>query len=214
MSEIRWRYDAASMQWVETVTPDPPPDPYPYTRLVNTLTFDPTLAADPSKLTATQVMAIQQRLEAAMRKFFRAAFGGSAPGISVINDGITLGHKVGWRCWRLKLQGGRRSNHWALKSCAVGHTWEPGVAGMTKQPDDVEDDELGFHAFKDRDQAEVYAADVGNPKCLGRVALWGNIIEHELGWRAQYAYPLSIAWAMTPEQIDAIHRHYGMARST
>lgn len=27
---------------------------------------------------------------------------------------------------------------------------------------------------------------------LGRVALWGNVIEHGLGYRAQYAYPLSL----------------------
>lgn len=26
----------------------------------------------------------------------------------------------------------------------------------------------------------------------GSVALWGNVIEHELGYRAQYAYPLSL----------------------
>lgn len=27
------------------------------------------------------------------------------------------------------------------------------------------------------------------PAVLGRVALWGRVIEHELGYRAQYAYP-------------------------
>jgi hypothetical protein len=27
------------------------------------------------------------------------------------------------------------------------------------------------------------------PAVLGRVALWGRVIEHDLGYRAQYAYP-------------------------
>jgi len=30
------------------------------------------------------------------------------------------------------------------------------------------------------------------PGYCGRVALWGNIAEHERGYRAQYAYPLSL----------------------
>lgn len=28
-----------------------------------------------------------------------------------------------------------------------------------------------------------------NPSVLGRVALWGRIVEHDLGFRAQFAYP-------------------------
>jgi len=31
---------------------------------------------------------------------------------------------------------------------------------------------------------------------IGKVALWGKVFEHELGYRAEYAYPLSIDWQM------------------
>lgn len=30
------------------------------------------------------------------------------------------------------------------------------------------------------------------PRAIGLVALWGNVIEHEFGWRAQFAYPLKL----------------------
>ena len=27
---------------------------------------------------------------------------------------------------------------------------------------------------------------------MGRVSLWGRVVEHSRGWRAQYAYPYSL----------------------
>lgn len=44
----------------------------------------------------------------------------------------------------------------------------------------------GLHAFKDL--ATLHQV-VGSSEVLGRVALWGRIIEHEHGYRAEYAYP-------------------------
>lgn len=33
---------------------------------------------------------------------------------------------------------------------------------------------------------------------IGAVYLWGRVIEHEIGYRAQFAYPKEI-WALKPE---------------
>ena len=48
----------------------------------------------------------------------------------------------------------------------------------------------GIYAWKSVDQLQRlgYASDGG---VCGEVYLWGTVIEHELGWRAQYAYPKS-----------------------
>lgn len=53
----------------------------------------------------------------------------------------------------------------------------------------------------------------GNPVgyAFGRVSLWGRVIEHESGWRAQYAYP----YALTLETLDedaalVIRREYAV----
>ena len=55
--------------------------------------------------------------------------------------------------------------------------------------------ECGVWAFRRRDSAEEtlgrYAHSTG-PLALGRVVLWGRIVEHESGWRAQYAYPVDL----------------------
>jgi hypothetical protein len=43
----------------------------------------------------------------------------------------------------------------------------------------------GLHATRDLDLLRRTRC----PAVLGRVALWGRVIEHELGYRAQYGYP-------------------------
>lgn len=40
--------------------------------------------------------------------------------------------------------------------------------------------------------------EYGKECVIGQVALWGTIIEHELGYRAQYAYPLMIDLSVVP----------------
>ena len=40
----------------------------------------------------------------------------------------------------------------------------------------------GYYAMK-------HVADIPTAKVYGRVALWGRVIEHAAGFRAQYAYP-------------------------
>ena len=57
--------------------------------------------------------------------------------------------------------------------------------------------ECGLWAYKTQAAFEINFqwadADV-----IGEVALWGKVIEHRYGWRAQYAYPLRL-WSDVPE---------------
>jgi hypothetical protein len=53
----------------------------------------------------------------------------------------------------------------------------------------------GIWALRQRGGAERLMGsyrDSGGATALGRVALWGRIIEHENGWRGQFAYPLDV----------------------
>jgi hypothetical protein len=55
--------------------------------------------------------------------------------------------------------------------------------------------ECGIWAFRDRAPAEATVAayvHCGSPVAYGRVALWGRVVEHERGWRGQYARPLEL----------------------
>ncbi len=45
--------------------------------------------------------------------------------------------------------------------------------------------------------------------CVGRVLLWGRVVEHERGYRAEAAYPAD-AVAPDPETAAALERRYGV----
>lgn len=76
----------------------------------------------------------------------------------------------------------------------------------------------GVHAFKTRDGALGYAvAECISPLAIGRVALWGTVIEHVDGWRAEHAKVVDIDFAGTnPWSADAalfrrLRERYGLA---
>ena len=54
----------------------------------------------------------------------------------------------------------------------------------------------GIYAVRSRELAERLLADVRlpapRPLALGRVSLWGRVIENTDGWRAQFAHPYEL----------------------
>lgn len=117
---------------------------------------------------------------------------------------------VGWRCWRVlpfqRLDGSR-----TFRLCAVGtrgtpKLWEPRqamVAACSAYDSNHEapwpDHECGVWAVKRSENAHRrmvawMQTQGGDPVgwATGQVSLWGRVIEHEGGWRAQYAYPYAI----------------------
>jgi hypothetical protein len=98
---------------------------------------------------------------------------------------IRAGEIIGWRFWKL--------SNGLLHSVIVPYTWRPGVferssskQGGFKNP--------GYHAYRDKEEAEREAAMYGCwlPAVIGSVAMWGEVIEHEHGWRSEYAAIRSI----------------------
>lgn len=74
----------------------------------------------------------------------------------------------------------------------------------------------GIHAARDLETAASYLHmydDVRQPhlrcRAIGRVSLWGSVVEGEHGWRASHAYPERILLPKTdrrgkPTPVDAI----------
>ena len=98
---------------------------------------------------------------------------------------IRAGEIIGWRFWRLR--------NGLLNSVIVPYTWRPGVFERSgskqrgfKNP--------GYHAFRDKEQAEREALMYAHwwPSVIGSVAMWGEVIEHQRGWRSEYAAVQSI----------------------
>ena len=52
----------------------------------------------------------------------------------------------------------------------------------------------GIYGIKTRELFEAVIRNGMEPSVIGQVYLWGRVIEHERGYRAQYAYPKCLVW--------------------
>jgi hypothetical protein len=83
-----------------------------------------------------------------------------------------------------------------------------------------DDNSCGFHAWNDERGAVAYALSLGEGVVVGRVKLWGIVIHHEKGYRAQFAKIIALDTLLTEfskDQTDkkvlvALRRHYGVER--
>lgn len=129
---------------------------------------------------------------------------------------------TGWRCWNARGTG-------VLHGQAVQLPWPeyaPFVARCIHTPPEpdfhpgspapVSTCSCGIYAFKTRKAAEVRASESyadlylpvwGSNAVWGAVALWGIVVEHRIGYRAQFAYPTELYCedAGLAENITAIY---------
>jgi len=107
---------------------------------------------------------------------------------------IRAGEIIGWRFWKLY--------NGLLFSVFASYSWPPGVfeRSSAKQCEfknlgyHVFKDNLGYHAYRDKEQAKYEALlhACWSPCVIGSVAMWGEVIEHQHGWRSEYAAVQSI----------------------
>jgi hypothetical protein len=93
---------------------------------------------------------------------------------TIEDAGIRAGEITAYRAWDLR--------DGLLRSMYANFTWFPKV--IERAHEISEDWGTGLHAFKtlERAKSEYRWADV-----FGEVALWGDVIEHEHGYRAEFA---------------------------
>lgn len=91
--------------------------------------------------------------------------------------GIRAGEIEAVRVWLLK--------NGYLYSMFANHVWSPGQVEVG-----TPNDGTGIHAFKTVGQAMANYGHSGSepePLIIGKVLLWGDVIEHERGYRAEFA---------------------------
>ncbi|MGA7100401.1 MAG: hypothetical protein WB019_09045, partial [Pseudolabrys sp.] len=95
---------------------------------------------------------------------------------------IRAGEIIGWRFWKLC--------NGLLHSVIVSYTWHPAYSS-DQAPNSAD---LRTPGIRDKEQAEREALMYGCwwPAVIGSVAMWGEVIEHEQGWRSEYAAVRSI----------------------
>lgn len=97
--------------------------------------------------------------------------------------GVMLGETIAWRAWRIM------SGY--LTSVFLDVAWLP------EEPMHGDVVRHGVHAFKRK--TDAFNAYIFHHDCdiaLGQVALWGEVVEHERGFRAEYGrvHSLDAVW--------------------
>ena len=101
---------------------------------------------------------------------------------------IIVGEIIGHRCWTVK------DNRLASFN---GYVWTIGVNKIERdyllddeEDEPTQDNSVGFYSFKQLDLARKMAKHEHRhfwPIAAGAVAIWGTIVEHEQGYRSQFA---------------------------
>jgi hypothetical protein len=121
---------------------------------------------------------------------------------------------VGYRVWQWDAVG--------LKSLN-GELWVPGqrlsavcradtrgsITGLTKathEPSELPSQKCTCGAYAAKTVEHIYKCGYGRFGVQGEVYLWGRVVEHERGWRAEFAYPktLILVPAAIPFSFSAI----------
>lgn len=152
-------------------------------------------------------------------------------------DGIVAGEIVGYRCWRIE--------RGLLRSVYQPDVWQPDEVLVGRELGDW--DSRGIHAWKDAGSKQYHdyirgylnadttfrhfitylGKDVEEPDprpamVTGTVFLWGDVVEHERGYRAEFARVRSLDWlypdatmmGCEPETLNSLRQKYVTASSS
>ena len=118
---------------------------------------------------------------------------------------------LGWRTWRVGRRAQRRAE---LIAPLAGSPWparRPFVASCASREHTPPGERCrcGLYAVGDPRVLEWGPSDA---EVLGGVALWGQVVEGDRGWRASHAYPRFVVTgpAIATEQRAALSRRYGV----
>lgn len=130
---------------------------------------------------------------------------------STPHEGIRAGEVIGWRLWKLKKG--------FLHSITADKMWNPGepMEGSVDAFDIVYAVPMGIYAMKHLYPVAVLAIE--ETFVFGSVEMWGEVVEHEHGYRAQFASVRSLNFlcdlrvtdAEKEIQLTLLRERYGVA---
>ena len=135
---------------------------------------------------------------------------------------------LGWRIWHVDpAPGGPRLRSWAHSvPWPAGRRMEAhcrSILGLAlpawSHSAPRRGHACGIYALREREPAAAMLHEVGEagpdfnrlPAALGRVSLWGKVVENTGGWRAQFAYPYDLTLFGADESLAAgLRRDYAV----
>ncbi len=121
------------------------------------------------------------------------------------HEGVRVGEIIAYRAWRVINEGWFRSGDDRLHSVLMrDYVWYP------DKPASGDVRTYGIYSFRDviRSKEEYgYDPGVDGPLLLGKVKIWGEIVEHEAGYRSQFGKIVSLDYG-DPELLDKFRKIY------
>ncbi len=106
---------------------------------------------------------------------------------------------LAWRIWRLSSDADRGLVDPTLESCVYGDAWaplEPFAAACVDHPAPKPACGCGIYAVTTHEAALEWArwaqSALPHPIVIGRVQLWGRVLPHSAGYRAELGYPYEL----------------------
>jgi hypothetical protein len=130
------------------------------------------------------------------------------------HEGVRVGEIIAYRAWRVITRSWLRNGDDRLHSVLMkDYVWHPDEAASG----DVRTH--GIYSFRDVIRSrEEYLFYVGNgPLLFGKVKIWGEVVEHEWGYRSQFEPPRKAGESHMDLRAgrDAVRRHRrGLWRGT
>lgn len=97
----------------------------------------------------------------------------------LLDTEITTTEFIGYRMWRVRDD--------VLYPLFGAGWWEPGVNQANVNP--LDKPQGGFYSLKNPERAKQIfkGLDFAYPIVFGSIKMWGGVVEHAIGYRAQYA---------------------------
>lgn len=132
-----------------------------------------------------------------------------------MTDNFYIEPIVGYRVWRVHDLYPAPS--YGLRSLSFWESWPMDRAlraRVVELPCFGPLDDIGIHAFKEFESIFDFhrlGRHVVRQLVIGTVALWGDVLEHEHGWIAEYAYPVALLDRAESKEWRPIHRQIAEA---
>jgi hypothetical protein len=120
------------------------------------------------------------------------------------HDGVRVGAIIAYRAWRVIhprwFRSGDDRLHSVLMKDYVWHPNQPAFGDVRRH---------GIYSFRDVIRSnEEYWYSVGRASLLfGQVKIWGEVVEHEGGYRSQFGKVVSLDYG-DPELLDRFRKIY------
>jgi len=124
------------------------------------------------------------------------------------HEGIRAGEIIAYRAWRVIVPGLFRSGGRLHSVHMRDYVWHP------DEPASGDVRTHGIYSFREVIRSEEqygYHASMEGPLVFGKIKIWGEVVEHEMGYRSQFGKIVSLDYG-DPELLHKFRKIYRVSQ--